>query len=230
MIKYGVISVDNLVHDLTSWDTLYVSGRLHKPVAIAKSDKEVGEAMRFNCEQALTCASLLLGDNFTEAELFEKVASLSYQGDVRMGVAENPEKIRNIVEPHLERFASVYSHAVQESKIALPSGDLSSIRGPFRRVDNVDIVADALAALPSGVRAEVEAGEGLAATSASSPDFWCSKIESGSMRATLSGALARIVKRSSAAQSSKGLATAGLTKSLRYVAAKVAKRFRAVLR
>lgn len=32
-IKYGVISTDNLVNDMLSWETLYVSGRLQKPVS-----------------------------------------------------------------------------------------------------------------------------------------------------------------------------------------------------
>lgn len=32
MIKYGVIAVEDLVHDLRTWSTLYVSGRMQKPV------------------------------------------------------------------------------------------------------------------------------------------------------------------------------------------------------
>ena len=32
LIKYGVISTKHLVSDLNNWDTLYVSGRLHKQV------------------------------------------------------------------------------------------------------------------------------------------------------------------------------------------------------
>ena len=40
VIKYGVISEDNLVQDLVKWDTLYVAGRLHKPVHIVQHDFE----------------------------------------------------------------------------------------------------------------------------------------------------------------------------------------------
>ena len=32
LIKYGVVSTRTLYDDLTNWKTLYLSGRMHKPV------------------------------------------------------------------------------------------------------------------------------------------------------------------------------------------------------
>lgn len=37
MIKYGVITVDQLCKDLIEWETLYCSGRMHKPVRVFSS-------------------------------------------------------------------------------------------------------------------------------------------------------------------------------------------------
>ena len=36
-VKYGIIGLSELEKDLQEWDSLYVAGRLHKPVLIVYS-------------------------------------------------------------------------------------------------------------------------------------------------------------------------------------------------
>ena len=43
-IKYGVVSVSALLDDLRCWRSLYLAGRMHKPVQTVKSDPLVCEA------------------------------------------------------------------------------------------------------------------------------------------------------------------------------------------
>lgn len=92
-MKYGVISRHYMLRDLTQWNSLYVAGRLHKPVHIIKHNPEIELFMGLNREQALRTSLLLLPERFNEADLFMAVASLSYVGDPRMLIGENPKKV-----------------------------------------------------------------------------------------------------------------------------------------
>lgn len=94
MVKYGIIDIDTLCADLLDWDTLYVSGRMHKPVAMLVADPRVRVAQQVNLTSALRVALLLLPETFSEVELYTRIASLSYTGDFRMSVpgGENENK------------------------------------------------------------------------------------------------------------------------------------------
>ena len=102
IVKYGVVSVDRMCKDLLQWDSLYLSGRMQKPVATLFDSTEgrVPLAEQANLASALRVSFLLLPERFSERELYTKMASLSYMGDFRMRVpgGENKNKIRNIVE------------------------------------------------------------------------------------------------------------------------------------
>lgn len=107
-IKYGVVSVDTLVRDLMDWETLYFAGRMHKPLHILRSDPRVRLANQVNLSSAVRAALLLLPETFAEEDLYAEIAGLSYRGDFRMAVGENPRKVRNIVEAQGEQFQEVY--------------------------------------------------------------------------------------------------------------------------
>lgn len=112
-IKYGCISVDALCKDMLDWETLYVAGRTHKPVRILADDARVRLSNQANLASALRTALLLLPESFTERDLFETVAGLSYRGDFRMAVGENPLKVKNIVAAQLPQFRKLYGGLVK---------------------------------------------------------------------------------------------------------------------
>ena len=70
MIKYGVIRTDRLYQDLQTWNTLYVAGRLQKPVLALKGDPSVHSANHRNRTSALIASLLLLPQQFTAQVLW----------------------------------------------------------------------------------------------------------------------------------------------------------------
>lgn len=114
LIKYGVVNLDTLCRDLSEWDTLYLAGRLHKPVKILRDDPRVRLANQINLISAVRTALLLLPPNFTEQELYGTIAGLSYLGDPRMALpAENPDKVANIVKYQLPNFRRLYAPLIE---------------------------------------------------------------------------------------------------------------------
>jgi translocator assembly and maintenance protein 41 len=66
LIKYGVVNLDTLQKDLSTWDTLYLAGRLQKPVKILRDDPKVRLANQINLISAVRTALLMLPEKFTE--------------------------------------------------------------------------------------------------------------------------------------------------------------------
>ncbi|RDW79528.1 mitochondrial matrix Mmp37 [Coleophoma cylindrospora] len=114
LVKYGVVNLDTLCRDLSTWDTLYLAGRLHKPVKILRDDARVRLANQINLMAALRTALLLLPETFTEEQLYGTIASISYMGDPRMSLpTENPSKVANIVGNNLPNFRYLYSPLIE---------------------------------------------------------------------------------------------------------------------
>ncbi|KAJ3313091.1 Mitochondrial translocator assembly and maintenance protein 41 [Boothiomyces sp. JEL0838] len=113
-IKYGVVSMHHLLRDLEEWETLYLAGRLQKPVKILRDDAKVKLATKQNLENAVRVALLMLPERFTEEDLFLKIAGLSYRGDFRMLFGENPHKVYNIVYAQMDAFHEKYVDIITE--------------------------------------------------------------------------------------------------------------------
>jgi len=98
LIKYGVIRLTTLQRDLLQWDRLYIAGRLHKPVKTVITNPQIAAAQTLNLESALRVALLLLEEEtFSLRQLLRVLCGLSYEGDLRMGLAEDSRKVERIV-------------------------------------------------------------------------------------------------------------------------------------
>ncbi|KAG6007335.1 hypothetical protein E4U21_006146 [Claviceps maximensis] len=123
LIKYGVTSIDNLVNDLTTWDNLYLAGRLHKPVKILRDHPQVRLANQHNLIAAVRTALLLLPPQFSETDLYSTIAGISYMGDPRMALpTENKSKVANIVNNNIVHFRRLYAPLIK----TLPNVDFTT--------------------------------------------------------------------------------------------------------
>lgn len=113
LVKYGVVNLDTLCRDLSTWDTLYLAGRLQKPVKILRDDPRVRLANQVNLISALRTALLMLPSEFTEHDLYTAIAGISYMGDPRMKLGEDPHKITKIVSYQLPNFRLLYTPLIE---------------------------------------------------------------------------------------------------------------------
>ena len=115
LLKYGVIEFKDFEKDMSDWSDLYISGRLHKPVNKFYRNKsykdKIDKLILKNRVGALNTALLTLPEEFTEKELYTKIAGISYFGDARMNSKINMEdknKVSNIVEGSFKEFQMIY--------------------------------------------------------------------------------------------------------------------------
>lgn len=81
---------------------------MYLQVKILRDDARVRLANQVNLTEAVRVALLTLPEKFSAEELFERIAGISYVGDFRMIVGENPNKVRNIVSAQKNHFHRLY--------------------------------------------------------------------------------------------------------------------------
>lgn len=76
----------------------------------------IRDALEINKRNALALGILTMPKmQFTLMDLFLSITSLSYKGDIRMKFkAENPNKVKNIVEPNFEHFLDYYEPHINQ--------------------------------------------------------------------------------------------------------------------
>lgn len=223
LMKYGVIGTDRLISDLLNWDTLYVSGRLHKPVKMIKkpNSSKLIQALHTNLCSAVHASLLLLPETFTEKDLYTTITSLSYSGDFRMTFGEDKGKVSKIVTPNLSHFHQLYNHILADTMYLTYNEHTNMFIHyqnevtRFYHLHHIPrVVLEELLSIRKKLFPNIYPDvEDLVRSTALDSD--CAMYVSQS--------IANIVNKSSWSQSVKSVLTAGLKKSVKYSWSKVKK-------
>jgi len=112
--KIGTIEKEDFIRDLKGWETFYMAGRMQKPILIVRAPNEILDVIEYNRKAGLVSTKLLLGQGEYDEEYFYTIlAGLSYIGDTRMGIAENPDKVFNIVKGSFDFYHKVYGQQLE---------------------------------------------------------------------------------------------------------------------
>lgn len=207
---------------MLDWSTLYVSGRMHKPIRILipPTKTELCSAMQINLENAIHAALLLLPETFSEEELYEQIAALSYDGDFRMKFGEDKNKITNIVKPNMAYFRKLYEQILlkeEHVKWSIKQGVLEQYPNQVSQFHHLNLLpktvqSNLLACMHRrpGKYPDLEEIIRQLAFDSNCADY-------------VRQSIAEIVKESSRSQSIKGIFTAGIVKSVLYSSRKVQK-------
>ena len=108
--KIGTIEYQDFIEDLTTWETFYIAGRMQKPILIVKADKEIEKDIAYNRVAGMETTKLLVNKKeIPLKDFYIALSSLSYIGDTRMKLAENPDKVKNIVEGSIGFYDDNYA-------------------------------------------------------------------------------------------------------------------------
>ncbi|MEN2498364.1 MAG: hypothetical protein MHMPM18_002663 [Marteilia pararefringens] len=163
--KVGIFDFNAAIEDLKSWKYFILAPRLTKPFIVLspgpikskgdEKDFELFNYLQMNLKNAINTALIAsLNDNghpnshqlvLSYTNIFTRITSLSYFGDIRMICAEDKNKIANIVKNHYEMFQIMYRNIfedLQKKKLIsiLRNDKLSLNRNPstiFRLSKNI---------------------------------------------------------------------------------------------
>jgi len=227
LIKYGVISTDDLIEDLLGWNTMYVAGRLHKPVNILEIDESrlpLDTGLSLNLSSALHTAFLKLPPKCSEEELYLTLAGLSYSGDLRMLVGEDKNKVSNIVTAQIDLFRELYKSRLDNLSdyVRIENGnfeqDISAAARYFHMTKLPKTLQHLLVKYWNKEGREHDIEEVL---HSAAKDPYLSSQDLGK-------GIETIVQRSSTPQALKGILSAGPYKATKYSATKLTKMFKSM--
>ncbi|XP_044495729.1 phosphatidate cytidylyltransferase, mitochondrial-like isoform X2 [Mangifera indica] len=199
----------------------------HSQVHILVDNLDIANTNSVNLRAALSAALLLLPSKFTQEDLFAKICSLSYMGDLRMLFAEDKNKVKKIVQGQFDLFHSMYKPFLQEYeakdflRVSLSGTDQANISQDC----GLPVTCSLVSSLPPSIRSHMgkklgqkkiinEYGQAI------------NEVIIGSREEAskcMQGVLRRIVMISSARQAVSGLLAVGGINATRYLANKMQK-------
>lgn len=227
MVKYGCITTKDLLVDLFDWRDLYVAGRLHKPVKIIRDpiNSKIQNALDLNLQSSLRASLLLLPKEFTELELFNTIASLSYNGDFRMIFGENKNKVQNIVKPQVHNFRKLYAPTIDLFRTVFdcPVSTSENADVLCRQDKSPAVILQHLNQLPKFPIRRIVRAWTTGRYRMDTEDVLRAVACSPKYQEIVRKSLADIVWQSSVKQSIKNIPTGGFRKSLEYAWSKAVK-------
>ncbi|KAI0523248.1 hypothetical protein KFK09_005642 [Dendrobium nobile] len=222
IIKYGVVRMQDLALDILTWDRFYLSGRLQKPVHVLVDNWDIRKVNLVNLKAATCAALLLLPPVFTEEDLYVKICSLSYMGDLRMQFAEDKDKVKKIVQGSFRTFQVMYKPLLKEyaAEGLLEFGYYP--HSTFQQDCGLSATTSLFSSLPSAVHRTMFWGKHRPVMTGEIPsEFFINSREQAS--SCVLKALRRIVLVSSARQAVSGLLATGGVNAARYLMRKMSK-------
>ena len=208
MYKYGVIELEDFLNCLKTWDSFFIAGRFQKPVAEIMNDGNVNKRtvdnyINYNRKCALKIACLFCDSVTSLEKIFMTLCGLSYYGDIRMKLAENPDKVKNIVNGSYEELLKMY--ALDEHYLKIEEDGVVKINHEVL-LKNVKFL------LPKALVCFLEDNQ---------TDF----TDLDSVRINVDLFLSERNKKDSGTQAFECFKTNGIVKSVPYALAKIKKRF-----
>ncbi|TYH42309.1 hypothetical protein ES332_D11G055600v1 [Gossypium tomentosum] len=232
MLKYGVVRMHDLIQDILNWESFYLSGRLQKPVNMLVDNLDIETINSVNLRAAVSAALLLLPPKFTEEDLYAKICSLSYMGDVRMLFAEDRNKVKKIVQGQFDLFQSMYKPFLEdyEGKDFLRFSSSKNQLANISQDCGLPVTHSHISFLPPTVRSQMGMKIGKKKVISESGKVGNgNELGFGSREEAakcMQKALRRTVMVSSARQAVSGVLTVGGVKAARYLTSKMCKAWR----
>jgi Phosphatidate cytidylyltransferase, mitochondrial len=107
-VRYGVISYEDIVRDLTHWETMLVSTMMQRPIKTIVKNDEIWEYQMKNLKSALALGALRTPNGADEAHLYENIVSINHYTAKYMHSLVDKEDEAEVVKDNFARFQQMY--------------------------------------------------------------------------------------------------------------------------